>query len=172
MTEDEQEAATDQFLMTVGRYVIIFQWIESKVEQCLMLLWGHTEDARDRLSKMSNFEKVEALRNEFRHHPANHRGRARDDWVQRFESLIDRLHEERRQRNNLVHSHYLFDFLQIGHPVLQLDSRAGHRAFSADAQEEILRELGQLGWDMNLAQVQLVHDIDHKPPTGGGMGAT
>ncbi|MBY3312218.1 hypothetical protein [Rhizobium laguerreae] len=163
MTQDEQDQAMNEFLAMVGHYVIVFQWIESKVEECLLLWWGHENWAQSkvRLASMTNKKKVDALWKEFRENPAN-RGRSRPDWVAQFEKLIERLHLERRRRNRLLHSHYLFDFLKVGEPVLQVDAKEGNRFVGREAQEEIRRELGALALDLGFAHTQVIHD--HAPP--------
>lgn len=161
LTEDEQDKVTSAFLSTVGQYVIVFQWIEAKVEQCLLLWWGHENWAQSkrRLAQMTNKQKVDALWKEFRENPANERGRARPDWVSKFQNLVERLHLERRRRNKLLHSHYLFDFLKIGKPVLQVDPKEGARNIGSDAQSLLLNELSQLAIDISFAHVQVIHDL-------------
>ncbi|WP_163880642.1 hypothetical protein [Rhizobium laguerreae] len=160
MTEDEQDRAMNELLAMVGHYVIVFQWIESKVEECLLLWWGHENWARskERLSNMTNNQKIDALWIEFRENPANERGRSHPDWVAQFEKLVERLHLERRRRNTLLHSHYLFDFMKIGLPIVQVDPKAGNLDMGKEAQDDIRRELGQLGLDISFAYTQVVHD--------------
>lgn len=167
MTEEEQDQAMNEFLATVGHYVIVFQWIESKVEQCLSLWWGYENHARsrDRLSNMTNKQKVDALWKEFRENPANERGRSRPDWVAKFEKLVERLHLERRRRNKLLHSQYLFDFLKLGQPVLQVDPQGGNLNIGTEAQHEIRRELAELALEINFAHMQVIHDYPLSAPT-------
>jgi len=157
----------DELFATIGRYVIVFQWLEGKVDQCLQLLWGYDNwrESQARLAAMSNQQKVDALLEAFRTAPSNARGRTRPDWVAAIETLIERLHEMRRRRNGLFHAQYLFDFQPLGQPVLRSHRRrkAGEVYFdqeglSKDAQDKLLQHLAHLCMDMNLAHTQLIHD--------------
>ncbi|QAS79537.1 hypothetical protein CO657_16365 [Rhizobium acidisoli] len=160
MTEDEQDQAMNEFLAMVGRYVIVFQWIESKMEECLLLWWGHENwaQSKDRLLNMTNKQKVDTLWKEFRENPANERGRSRPDWVKQFEKLVERLHLERKRRNKLLHSHYLFDFLPIGQPVMQIDPKEGNRYLGKEAQDDIHGAVRDLAIDLSFAHTQVIHD--------------
>lgn len=172
MNSDTPDACEELFA-AIGKYVVLFQWLEGIVDQCLLLLWGHENwaESQYRLAKMKNSEKLDVLLREFRENPANARGRTRPDWVARFETLIQRLHEERQRRNSLLHSQYLFHFVDIGLPVLQSDRRRQggevnfeQKDLSPEAQRILLDDLGRLAIDMNFAHVQLVHDYGAATP--------
>jgi len=157
----------DELFAMIGRYVITFQWLEGKIDQCLLLLWGYDNWSHNqaRLAAMSNQQKVDALLEAFHTAPSNARGRTRPDWVAAFETLIERLHDTRRQRNALLHSQYLFDFQALGQPVLRSHRRrqAGDVYFdqeglSKEAQDKMLQHLADLCVEVNFAQTQLIHD--------------
>jgi len=161
-----QDPANALFV-TVGQYVVMFQWIEGLIEQSLLLLWCDTPRPNNlhRLAGMTNQQKVDALKKAFQSSPANARGRTRLDWTARFEQLTERLHTARHRRNELLHSQYLFEFLQIGQPVLRSNRRraGGEERFEqehlgAAAQAALLAELAMLGSDLSLAYSQLIHD--------------
>ncbi|WP_432286646.1 hypothetical protein SLT36_07695 [Aminobacter sp. BA135] len=63
MTDEEQEKVTSEFLAMIGQYVIVFQWIESKIEQSLLLWWDHDNwaQSKQRLADMTNNQKVDAV---------------------------------------------------------------------------------------------------------------
>lgn len=166
-SEAWEDIETDKLFATVGRYVVFFQMVEAKVDECLLLLWGHDnwQDSQLRLSTMRNADRVNALLTAFRDCPENARGRTRPDWVLSFEELIDALHDERRHRNGLLHSHFLFGFMKIGYPVLQVDRKARKAGkpdvgLSGDIQKELLDRLVRLYLRVAHAHTQLVHDYD------------
>ena len=39
--ETKTVVKSEALFLTVGKYIIFFQWIEGVVDQCLLLLWGH-----------------------------------------------------------------------------------------------------------------------------------
>lgn len=164
-SEEWADAETDRFFSTIGRYVVFFQMVEAKVDESLLLLWGHEnwKTSQARLTNMRNEERVDALLAAFRDCPENERGRTRPEWVRSFEALIEDLHEERRQRNSLLHSHFLFDFMKIGYPILQVDRKA-RKAGKPDAdlteavQKGMLDRVIAIYMRVARAHLQLVHD--------------
>lgn len=159
LNDQTEEAAVERLLATIGRYALGFQAVESIVEECLQLLWGHDHFAENhaRLARMTNQQKVDALLQQFRENPKNARGRNRPEWVARFEGLIARLHAERQRRNSILHSQYLYDFVRIGHPVMQIDRRGENTDWTDERQNELLRTLAVLAFDTGQARIQLVH---------------
>lgn len=171
------EAESEALFLVIGKYVVFFQWIEGVIDQCLLLFWGHANwvESQKRLAGMRNHEKVDALLHEFQTNPANLRGQKRQDWADRFQGLIERLHGERRARNTLLHSQYVFDFLEIGQPILRSDRRKmnGSVTFerqdlSSEQQAALLDRVAHLAMDINLARVQLVHDFGAAELTKAG----
>lgn len=159
--EQDEETVIERLLATIGRYVLGFQALENIIEQSLSQLWGqdnHRENY-DRLGRMTNQQKVEAWLREFRENPLNARGRSRPQWVAHFEELIARLQAERQRRNSILHSQYLYDFVKIGHPVLQVDRRGENTDWPDERQEELLDQLARLLLDAGRARIQILHDI-------------
>jgi hypothetical protein len=163
----DKSDASEELFGTVGRYVILFQWLEGVVDQCLLLLWGHENltAGQLRLAGMTNQQKVDALRREFHENPANARGRTRPDWIAWFETLIERLHQERRRRNSLLHSQYLFDLVEIGLPILQSDHRKQdgkgifeQKYLTPEVQRVLQDDLAHLAFETGLAHRQLIAD--------------
>lgn len=166
---DDNASAEEALFAMVGRYLVFFQWLEGKIDQCLLLVWGlsNWSESQKRLVGMANHDKVNALLKAFRESDRNARGRARGGWSRRFENLIERLHEERRCRNSLVHAQFLFDLLPLGEAVV-LSHRRMHGgaarfdqlALSSAEQRAWLERLAGLAMDLNIAHTQLIHDDD------------
>lgn len=161
------DADTDRMFGTIGRYIVVFQWIEGKLDEILLLGWGHEnwEASQTKLAKMANYEKVDAVRAIVRECDGFARARTRSEWMANIERLIERLHEERERRNSLAHSQYLFEFTAAGEPPLRSlclrgsdGSRFDQDWLSNSAQEKLMGELSQLALDVNLTHVQLIHD--------------
>jgi hypothetical protein len=57
------EADSDELFAAIGRYFIIFQSIEGKLDLILLLGWGHENWAasHDKLARMRNVDKVNAV---------------------------------------------------------------------------------------------------------------
>ena len=161
MTSDI-EKKTDELIATIGRYVIVFQWIDAKLGQ-ILVLWGDVDSDPNRgvkITKMTFSEKVDEVWREFQENSHNERGRARPEWIASFKALVARLHNERHRRNSLIHSYYLFDFLEIGEPVLKDDAKNGPAFVDSSEQRKILQEIAQLAFDVNAAHLQIIHDHD------------
>ena len=161
------EADTEALFNTIGRYVIIFQWIESILDQILLLAWGYENwaDSQAKLAKMKNEEKVDAVKEVVLTSPDFTRVHTRPKWCAAFESVICRLHEERMRRNAIVHSQYLFEIADAG--LAPLRSKRGksegkatfdQQPLTKEDQKKLIGDLAQLAMDVNFVKVQLVHD--------------
>lgn len=173
------DADTEAMFATIGRYVIFFQWMEGKLDQILLLGWGYENwtTSQAKLAKMTNSEKVSAVRALVLNSPDFSRVHTRPDWCANFELLIQRLDDERARRNSLVHSQYLFEFVDIGLASLKshrqkVDGKAtlDQQHLTKPAQEKLLNDLIRLAMDVNFAHVQLIHDykapVVPSSPTG------
>jgi hypothetical protein len=161
------DADTEAMFAEIGRYVVFFQWIEGKLDQILLLGWGHENwtASQAKLSRMSNSAKIEEVQSLVLNSPDFARVHSRPDWCMHFNRVVKRLHDERHRRNRLVHSQYLFEFTEIGLPPMRShrDKAAGEELFNREdftkeAQEAMLGELLTLALDVNFVHVQLVHD--------------
>jgi hypothetical protein len=169
------DADTEALFATIGRYVVIFQWAEAKLDQILLLGWGQEAwtSGQAKLAGMTNFEKVKATEELVLNSPDFAKIRTHHpEWCTEFESLIKRLHIERARRNSLVHSQYLFEFVDSGLGAPLRSNRRkqdGKSTFDQEhltkaAQEKLLSDLGQLAMDVNFAYVQLIHAYQAKWP--------
>ncbi|MBS0234830.1 MAG: hypothetical protein JSR99_15245 [Proteobacteria bacterium] len=171
-TDDDTEA----LFATVGKYLIFFQWIEGKIDQILLMAWGHQNwsQSQARLARMKNHEKINAVDELVQNSNVFARARTRPDWISSFRLLIEHLHAERDRRNSLIHSQYLFEFAEAGFPPVASHRRKvnGTAEFRQQdltpaAQKDLLANLAQLAMDVNFAHVQLIadyrHDADETP---------
>lgn len=155
----------ERFFMFVGLYVISFQWLEGKIDEIFLLARGHEnyQQTHTWLAQQTNEKKVDALRCLiFAGEPFA--PVMIDGWESHVDTVISRLHAERRRRNGILHAQFLFDFLTIGAPVLRTHVRkiGGSAVFdsedlSASRCDQIISELGQLSFDLNRIHIQLVH---------------
>ena len=55
MNSSNQDGVEELF-SNIGKYIILFQYMESIVDECLLLMWGHKnwEASQDRLVGMTN----------------------------------------------------------------------------------------------------------------------
>lgn len=161
------EADTDAMFATLGRYVLIFQWVEGKLDQILLLGWGYEnwEASQVKLAKMTNHEKVHAVEEVVLCSDEFSRVHARPEWCSHFKLLVERLHNERKRRNSMVHSQYLFDFVGLGHPPVRSSRQKvggsvqfNQEDLSKENQARLLSDLALLAMDIGFAHTQLIHD--------------
>ena len=88
----------------------------------------------------------------------------RPGWTEDFAALLERLRQEGRRRNGIVHSQYLFDFVEAGMPPLRSDRRikdgvVGFEREELDSErtEAIFKELAMLAVELSQARMQLIH---------------
>lgn len=158
-------AEAERFFAFIGRYVIAFQWLEGKVDEIFLLAGG--QQARSEtllwLSKQPNNAKIEAfyslISDEGSFGVVKIAG-----WSELIDAVVTQLHEERRRRNGLLHSQYVFDFLAIGAPVLRTDAhrfdgdfQIDHEELSAERCDLILDEVALLSYDLGHICSQLHH---------------
>lgn len=155
----------ERFYKFVGEYVILFQWLEGRIDEIFLLARGHERrpDTFSWLARQTNEKKVDAF---FELIIAGSPFRAVhvEGWEERLRSVIDRLHTERRRRNGILHAQFLFDFLPIGAPVLRTHVRReggnpvfDHEDLSPERCDQIIEEMAQLAFDLNMVCVQLHH---------------
>jgi hypothetical protein len=161
------EADTEELFAALGRYWIIFQWIEGRLDQILLLGWGHENWNRSqkKLAGMTNSDKIKAVDTLVLKTVDFARVHTRPAWIEQFKSLMEALHNERNHRNSLIHSQILFDFADKGlePPLLSTRKKNGTEMFerqwlSKKFQQEMLARLSKLAWEVNLLHVQLIHD--------------
>lgn len=160
----DQEA--DRLYRFLGQYIIIFQWIESQLDQILLLAHGHEnwEKTQTMLASKRNVDKFHAVEAVVMMPRPFGRRAGRPGWTEAFTTLLERLRQEGRRRNGIVHSQYLFEFVEAGMPPLRSNrsKKDGATEFDREAldsarTEAILREIAMLAFEVSQARMQLVH---------------
>lgn len=156
----------DRLYRFLGKYIVTFQWLEAQLDQILLLANGHENwgRAQIRLAGMRNIDKISAVEKVVMAPRPFGRRAERPGWTEGFEALLERLRHEGRRRNGIVHSQYLFEFVEAGLPVLRSDRRrkdgvAEFEREDLDSEQisAIFNELAMLAIDLSQARLQLVH---------------
>jgi hypothetical protein len=164
---DDNPAATEEMTRLfrfIGTYVVGFQDIEAKLDQIIALAIGldrwHISHAV--ISYLSHAQKIDLIQNIVQSSAIADEDPFRTDWLASFEKLFQRLKQEATRRNKIVHSLYIFDFLEIGAPPIrskrkrrrvELDQEAIDTAFIASATQQV----AELSFDFGVALTQLRH---------------
>jgi hypothetical protein len=159
----------------LGRYWIIFQWIEAQLDKLLLLAWGHENWARSqkKLARMTNAEKIQRVELVVLRTSDFARVHTRPEWVSDFKSVLEALQEERKRRNAMIHSQILFEFADkgLGPPLLSTRLKPNGEGelfeqhwLSKEFQKEMMEQIGTLAMRMNFIYIQLVHDFQAPTP--------
>ena len=158
-------AEAERIYRFVGEYVVSIQWFEAKMEEMILLARG--KEAWDEiwawLAKATFSDKIDAF-----HELADDRSLFDTGdikgWSERLRLAVESIHGERKRRNGLLHSKFLFDFLAIGYPVMRTNVRRrdGGLSFeredlSSERRDEIMHEMAALAMELNMLCVQLLH---------------
>lgn len=163
--DSESDVEAGRIYRFIGEYVVIFQWLEAKVEEVILLGRGHQhwKDTASWLAKNTNAQKVDCFI-ELVTAPEPFQPQAIEGFQSRLKVLGDRLHGERHRRNSVLHSKFLFDFLAIGQPVLRTNARRKdgqivyeNEDLSTDTCDQIMTDIAKLAFELNMVCVQLVH---------------
>ncbi|TIT66269.1 MAG: hypothetical protein E5W90_12985 [Mesorhizobium sp.] len=158
---------TEAMFATIGKYLVVFQWMEGILDQILLLGWGWENwgASQVKIAGMTNEKKIKAVRKLVMSAREFARVHTRPDWLEHFQSVLKRFDEERQQRNTLVHSQYLFEAVDAGIPPLiskrtKSEGKAtfDQRHFSKEFQTHLFENVGKLSMDLNFVLVQLRHD--------------
>src|SRR5580704_5957125 len=172
MTKEDGSRWTDDdtnaLFATLGRYWIVFQWIEGQLDQILQLGWGfdNWQETHRKLSRMNNEGKIKAVSKMILTSPDFARVHTRPEWVTHFKAFIDALHNERKRRNTIIHSQFLFDWADRGLGPPLMSKRSKHaddggfeqQFLTREFQRTLLAALGKLALDMSFMRTQIVHD--------------
>ena len=172
----------DKLYSFIGQYVIGFQWLESKIDEMFHLSDGNLNYqerlawlVRQRVSDKSKQLRTLVLRD------SPFRTSEIGGWNNKFELVMDRVDLECVRRNSILHSHYLFDFLVIGAPIVQThfekkkkdqDGFALNQTLLTEKRQiEILEELGILSVDFGFCCTQLRFSCNlESVPAAAGIG--
>lgn len=156
---------SDPLFTFLGIYLAAFQWLEGELDGIILLAEGsgRRTETQDRLADLDNRKKVDlaaGLAVDVRRFPLVERI---DDWPERVAYIAERLHEERRRRNRIMHSQYIMEGLEHGLPaILSMRRRWGREEGLFDQEElsrpsmdAILREIAELSFAVGMIVVQL-----------------
>ncbi|PYF06268.1 hypothetical protein C8J30_1322 [Rhodobacter viridis] len=149
----------------IGEYVVCFQWLEGRIDEIFLMARGHKRrpETLSWLTRQTNDNKikefVKLITSGVPFDPV-----CVDGWGERLQSVVGRLQNERRRRNGIMHAQFLFDFLPVNVPVLRLHLRHENDVPVFDQEylspqrcDQIIEELAQLAFDLNMICVQLRH---------------
>lgn len=161
-------ASAERLYSFIGKYVISIQWLETKIDEVLKLARGY-ENSSETLNWLTGKRFHEKI-DEFRKLVTDDGPFLPiwpDGWLEKFESVVQRLHAERTRRNGLLHSSFLFETLSIDNAVLRTHvvRRDGEPYFdqewlSSSRCEEILDEVASLSIDFGHIYLQLIAAYD------------
>jgi transcriptional regulator of met regulon len=155
---------SDPVFTFLGLYLTLFQTIEGKVDQVVLLGAGveNWDATQTRLAKMQNHKKVEAMAEAVTDVAVFPLLARIPDWSSRIGKLVDLLHAERRRRNLVMHSQYLMEGLEHGLPAIRsARTRQANPGFDQEdltraRMDEILREAAQLAFDVGIVNAQII----------------
>jgi hypothetical protein len=150
----------------IGTYVVLFQEIEAKLDQIILVAIGHDRShiGEGVVSFLSHAQKIDLIHAIVRSSAIANGDPFRAEWLTSFDEVIQRLKVEGTRRNKIVHSVYILDFVEIGAPPLRSKRKRKRGDIGLD-QEEIdakfigraTSELAELSFDIGMAFTQLVH---------------
>lgn len=166
MTEEYDDKEANELFLFLGKYIAFFQWMESKLDQILLLARGEENwtETQYELANMRNSDKISAVEAAvLAPKPFTLKDR-RPEWVSYFSELLERIRAEGRRRNSIVHSQYLMDFLEYGMLALKSDRRRingkiefQHERLDKERREIIMDELSKLAFELSQGHLQLVN---------------
>ncbi|MCJ9430761.1 hypothetical protein [Kordiimonas marina] len=178
MTKDAEQIASEKNAMFLGNYIVIFQHIESKLNQILQMAmgegsWHFTQII---LTELSNSSKIRIVRSILNSALSETEDKFKQDWLQGFNALMNKVADEAQQRNHLVHGTYDYTAAKLGGPVICFYKKAaadGLRdktiSMTDENCEEILEKVSGLATAMNFAFLQIISwcpDLFNDPVTG------
>jgi hypothetical protein len=85
-TSEWSEEEYEKLFASIGKYVVFFQLIEARVDELLLLAWGHEnwEASQRKLVGMPNEKKIQRLASEVLQSVDFRRVHTRPDWVSRL----------------------------------------------------------------------------------------
>ncbi len=164
--DSSAKAEVVQLFQFIGAYVVVFQDIEAKLDQIIQLAIGleRWHVSHGVVALLSNGQKID-LAQSIVHSSAVASGATfQKDWVKSFDEVIQRLKAEGSRRNKIVHSLYLFDFMQAGGPALRSKRKRARGEIELDQEwvdaayiSRATGEIHELSFDLGMALTQLRH---------------
>ena len=151
---------TEKFFSFIGKHVIYCQFIEDQLDQIILLAYGHEnwEKTQNKISRMDFKKKEDEVRSVVLEKDLFGQLQSHVQWCKQFQDLMDEVAFERQRRNSIVHSQFLFHFIESGMPPLRSNLRKQETEwFDLSKADEILKGIGELIFKISQARVQLIH---------------
>lgn len=167
--EKTEREELDRLYRFIGLYIVSFQQIEAELDQIILLVVGHEKwhVGQGVVSLLTNVQKIELVQSIVKSSALSSGDQVKQEWLKEFEKLLQEVRNEGVERNKLVYSLYLFDFMAIGAPPLRSNRRKkkGKVDFQRDSidanyMREALARISELSFDVGMCRTQLIHWSD------------
>jgi hypothetical protein len=164
--EKAEREELDRLYRFIGLYVIIFQQVEAELDQIILLVVGQDRwhVGQSIVTLLSNSAKIDLIQSIVKSSALSSGSEAQQEWLKSFDHVLQELRSEGAQRNKIVHSIYLFDFMKVGAPPLQSKRRKKkgeldfEQAFiDADHASKAVGRISELAFDVGMLRTQLIH---------------
>ena len=164
--EQKEKAEIERLFHFIGTYVVVFQDVESKLDQIIQLAIGldrrHVSDGV--IALLSNSQKIDLVQSIVHTSEIEDGSPSQEAWITSFDAVMQRLRTEATRRNKIVHSLYIFDFMKIGYPPLR-SKRTRKKTGASFDQEHVdaayistaTSDVAVLSFDVGMVLVQLRH---------------
>ncbi|MGY2932801.1 hypothetical protein [Bradyrhizobium sp. CW1] len=162
--EQKEKAEIKRLFQFIGMYVVVFQDVESKLDQIIQLAIGldRRHVSHGIIALLSNSQKIDLVQSIVHSSAIADGSPAQEAWVTSFDEVMQRLRAEATRRNKIVHSLYIFDFMKIGHSPVR--SKWTRRKTGASFDQEHVdaayidratSDVAGLSFDVGMVLVQL-----------------
>jgi hypothetical protein len=164
--EQQEKAEVERLFHFIGMYVVVFQDVESKLDQIIQLAIGldRRHVSHGVIALLSNSQKIDLCQLIVHSSEIADGSPAQEAWVTSFDEVMQRLRAEAARRNKIVHSLYIFDFMKIGHPPMRSKRTRKKNGTSFDQEHvdaayisKATSDVAELSFDVGMALVQLRH---------------
>jgi hypothetical protein len=164
--EQKEKAEVERLFQFIGMYVVVFQDVESKLDQIIQLAIGldRRHVSHGVIAVLSNSQKIDLVQSIVHSSEIVDGSPAQGAWVTSFDEVMQRLRAEATRRNKIVHSLYIFDFMKIGQPPVR-SKRTRKKSGASFDQERVnaayidkaTSDVARLSFDVGMVLVQLRH---------------
>ncbi|MGJ4890157.1 hypothetical protein ACQR1Y_18290 [Bradyrhizobium sp. HKCCYLRH3099] len=164
--EKMEKAEIERLFQFIGAYVVAFQDVESKLDQIIQLAIGldRPHVSHCVIRTLSNSQKTDLIQSVVHSSEVADGSPSQRAWLASFDEVLKRLRAEASRRNKIVHSMYIFDFMEIGCAPLRSKRtrKVGELSFDQEQVDasyinEATTEVVELSFDAGMLLVQLRH---------------
>ncbi|MGY4484779.1 hypothetical protein ACVWWR_003970 [Bradyrhizobium sp. LM3.2] len=108
--EQKEKAGIERLFQFIGMYVVVFQDVESKLDQIIQLAIGleRRHVGHGVIALLSNSQKIDLVQSIVHSSEIADGSPAQEAWVTSFDEVMQRLRAEATRRNKIVHSLSIF----------------------------------------------------------------